>query len=163
MRMVLFSAVLMVIVFGSTASALTLWQVDATSPNAQFGDFSVIFNDFNDDDKIDINSPDSILSFSGLLYDDPTFGWTEFETISLNPALSIDDLTLLAGIPFGSYANQWNFRGTSFDPSYVVGTGSSVWTYTASQAPAPVPEPASLLLLGTGLVGLAGARRKFKK
>jgi hypothetical protein len=40
---------------------------------------------------------------------------------------------------------------------YPYGNGGYVVEYE------PIPEPATMLLLGTGLIGLAGARRKFKK
>ncbi len=60
-------------------------------------------------------------------------------------------------------------NGDSFDVSFLGGSygGSDntrmiTATVTAHAAPAPVPEPMTLLLLGTGLLGLAGFRRKSK-
>ena len=55
----------------------------------------------------------------------------------------------------------FQFKAHADEGLYVSGTASSslVFDYT----PASVPIPASVFLLGTGLAGLAGIRRKFKK
>jgi hypothetical protein len=46
-----------------------------------------------------------------------------------------------------------------------LGKGIGIWTYGNAKLDnfmAEVPEPATMLLLGLGLIGLAGVRRKFE-
>jgi hypothetical protein len=67
------------------------------------------------------------------------------------------DLSGPPAVPNGNYLvftwTNWNTNGSSV---------LSGFDFEANGGAAPVPEPGTLLLLGAGLVGLVGFRRKFK-
>ena len=79
------------------------------------------------------------------------------ETMDTITSVTIDSLTNMSGfsmsnITFTNDRIAINWSGLSFDPDtlVVLNVGGS----------APVPEPATMLLLGSGLFGLAGVGRK---
>ena len=71
------------------------------------------------------------------------------------------------GVDFEGTAYSVRFRGTSNQIGFDnITLGSSIPYPNPNTTPdpsAPTPEPATLLLMGAGLLGLLGMRRRFKK
>ena len=119
-----------------------------------------------------LGEPGDFISGAWATYVDwePPAGWVFGDSPSPNPSEDMIDFYVVKGsngfaiyaLYGGSSAGTWNVEnlptagGSGFPPAI-----SHLSGYNTT---APVPEPATILLLGSGLVGLAGfGRKKFKK
>lgn len=145
--------------------------------------FSQIRNYNNDPNVLFVNLLDNAMSgvhygMDGYQsqgdYFDSLYGGTDsayhsslvdFFNISSTASNIVYDFSSTALGTLTSYLNDGVF-GLGFDPDchfYNCGISLQIKTLCEGGPSTPVPEPATMLLLGTGLAGLAGLRSKRKK
>lgn len=129
-------------------------------------EFDAIIINLDPSNGLYLNS-DNVASLDLSLTLDDTAFWTLALSAPLSPAGDPGDsytgalfyVTVPLGTAAGTYVGEFQVLGGSDDGTYDV-LGDEVFTITVGSAASPVPEPSSLLLLLSGMAGLAGALRR---
>lgn len=138
----------MIITLCVSPASAALWQVDVSPTISGYSDFSMIFNDDDDDLSVDVSD---IQFFSGITLSGLSGGFVDgfYDEITGIIDVTIGSLTLVdiepatTGWDFVRQSDGLNLN-TSFPANY-----------------SAVPVPGAVWLLGSGIIGLVGIRRKI--